>query len=340
MLPGLAQERDGKAAHELYELRLTERLSSARLEVLKTKLRKTKAKAALVALADQSAFENLPKDEIPDVPAPDTAEQRHIVRLAFDYLSGAVPRLPNLYATRVTARYDDTSQDPILPAGTYVVGGLIHQAGSSKSIVVYRDHKEVLDSGKKRRSYEEDKGLVTRGTFGPILFVVMGDAARSGVTFSRWEQGVSGLEAVFRFSVTKDKSHYEVAYRRVSDNTSMTNLERPTRYHGEVALDAATGTIMRLTVMADLEPDAELLKADVMVEYASVEIAGKSYICPVRSVALSQGRVMSAGRSRPGAVKISAAVTRLNDVVFSDYHVFRTEMRVITDDTPETGQKP
>jgi hypothetical protein len=334
MLAEVAHKRDSAGARELYELRLTERLSSAKLDTLKAAMHKARARAALVALADASAFLNPPDDEVPVAPAPDIAEQRHIVGLAVDYLVKTVPKLPNFFATRTTIRYDDTTEDPYRPGVFFALGDPLHESGIASAIVVYRDHKEVVDAGAGRgKKAAEDAGLVTRGTFGPILSTVMFDAVRGELRFSHWEQGGDGAEAVFRFSVAKDKSHYDVAYTQPTNRDPKGAQERPTGYHGEVAFDPASGAILRLALEAEVEPDAAMVRADVMVEYGPVEIGGKNYICPVRSVALSQGRVLVPGADRFGVIKkLGPEVTRLNDVVFSDYHMFRSEMRVLTGD--------
>jgi hypothetical protein len=63
-----------------------------------------------------------------------------------------------------------------------------------------------------------------------------------------------------------------------------------------------------------------------MVEYAPVEIGAQTYICPVRGVALSKIPVVRAG----GDAKHPAPVeTRLNDVSFTHYHLFRAETKIL-----------
>jgi len=65
-------------------------------------------------------------------------------------------------------------------------------------------------------------------------------------------------------------------------------------------------------------------RADIMVEYGAVAIGGKGYTCPVRSASIATG---------VSPMKLSATlyVTRLDDVAFSGYHVFRTETRILPD---------
>ena len=87
---------------------------------------------------------------------------------------------------------------------------------------------------------------------------------------------------------------------------------------------------------ADLDTGLPIQRAEVMVEYGAVDIGGKTYFCPVRSVSLSRGRTVNAFHDEDDNSRTwGPSVTMLNDVVFGEYHVFRAEMRVISGDIPE-----
>jgi hypothetical protein len=67
-----------------------------------------------------------------------------------------------------------------------------------------------------------------------------------------------------------------------------------------------------------------------MVEYGPVEIGGKTYICPVRSVSIAEGRTAIVQQKRiKGSSTPGAETILLNDVAFGDYHVFRSESRIV-----------
>ncbi|MGO9339919.1 MAG: hypothetical protein ACLPY1_20660 [Terracidiphilus sp.] len=336
------KKRDSALARELFGLRLTERLGGSKLESLKAPLPGRRAKEALVALADESAFLSPPEAELPSLPAPGLPEERQIISLMVTYLGNTIPRLPNFYATRTTAHYDDTEEDENRPGVSLFSGEPLHWGGVSSATVIYRNGEEIVDPGplKRKQANPEEIGLVTKGTFGPILATVIGDASRSQMMFSRWEQGADGPVAVFNVSVPKEKSHYQVAYRSPSQTQA---VEQPTAYHGEISIDPATGTILRVTVEADFEAgiEMEMVRADIMVEYGPVDIGAKRYICPIRSVSLSQGRGKVAVRNAIGFTnRLGPEITRLNDVTFGNYHVFRAEVRVLTGDDPVPGEKP
>jgi hypothetical protein len=294
-----------------------------------------------VEVADASVFLSLPGAEIPAQPSPDHDEQRRIVAKALVYLSETIPKLPNFYATRTTTRYEDVRDDKKRPGSSILTGKPLDMAGSSSVVVLYRDGSETLRpvAGKRRGAYPEEKGLVTKGTFGPILSTVMVDASHGEVRFSRWERGPERPMAVFSFVVPRGESHYTVAYRNPSAQSQNYDLQ-PSGYHGEIAIDPVTGTILRIALQADLDLDSAMLRADIMVEYGAVDIGDKTYTCPVRSVAISQGHTAILIRDIfENGSALGPPVTRLNDVSFSDYHLFRGDVRIVSGDPPDPEKK-
>jgi hypothetical protein len=118
---------------------------------------------------------------------------------------------------------------------------------NSKVVDVYRDGKEVIDPREwgKHSHPPEGEGLITRGTFGPILLTVIVDAHGE----MTWERGSAGMLAVIRHSVPANQSHYSVAFHGLSSDKG--DAEPITGCYGKVAIDPATGTILRLTVQAE-----------------------------------------------------------------------------------------
>jgi hypothetical protein len=287
-------KRDGKVASELSGLEMTARLSTAALSRYETYLPGRQARQALLALADRSAFLDPPADEIPAMAKPDPAAQRKMLTLAIDYVSKTIRQLPNLFATRATTSFEDNlwTRTKLRPAGTY------------SAIVRYRDGDEQIGSA---LFASLAPGLTTSGEFGPILGTALLDAAHGNLTWSHWEQGAAGPEAVFRYAVTADKSHYVVD-------------GEPCAYYGEIAIDPETGTVRRVVLRGDMEPPSTFLSANIMVEYGPVELGGKTYICPLRGVALSQ----------------ELASGYVNDVIFEQYHLYHATARILPgrDDGP------
>lgn len=335
---------DADLALELAAMELTERLSAARLARLDAEAPGGKAQQALQALADESVFLDLPAADISRDAAPDRAQKIAILNRAIDFVGKTVPRLPNFFATRDTTRFEDTPAERSRFASDSIPYQPPHAVDSSSVIVLYRDGHELVEDeaaqtdAKKKKHKPARHELSTAGEFGPILTTVVGDAVHGQVTWSHWEQAAAGQLAVFRYTVPKEASHYAVTVPGIGQETQETPA-----YHGEIAVKPADGSILRMTMQAELKPAGSVARADLMVDYGPVEIGGKPYICPVRSVALSRVRMIH--RLLNDARTLNAVFgpfqTRLNDVVFKEYHLFRVEMRILTDDAaqPLTQQR-
>jgi hypothetical protein len=327
---------DADVAQQLSDFELTERLSTTTLTRLESNSPGTRTSQELKILADQSAFLSLPAAEIPPIPAPDVAAQRKMMGLVVNYLSKTIRQLPNFYATRVTTHFEETPQ-------TQTEWGAIpyrplHETNTFNVTVLYRDGQEVVDAGKDKpaASKQQGKGLSDWGVFGPILSTVFLDAAKSNLSWSHWEQTPTGTQAVFHYAVPLENSHYRVNYCCVLNpggdpGDPMKPFDRIVGYRGEIAVDPHEGSILRLTIEADLRPTDPISRAALMVEYGPVEIGGQRYICATRSVALSTallvGRVLDDGQVTPGPPQ-----KLLNDVAFEQYHLFRSDTRILTGD--------
>lgn len=316
---------DAEVARQLSGLELTERMSHARLELLAQNVPGTKSRWALVALADASVFLDPPAPDALSQSPPDLNQQGRMIDLTVEYLGKTLPTLPDFYATQTIVRYEDARRIGATTAKSQDDSSW-RIVGNSKVVVAYRDGKEVVDPREwgQHPSLPVGEGLITWGTFGPIPSTVILDAAHGKMIWDHWESGRAGTLAIFRYSVPENQSHYSLAFHGFSSDT--VDARHGTGYHGEVAVDPATGTILRLTVQADLTMDYwPILRGDIMVEYGPVEIGGKYYTCPIKSVSISREDALIAGNPE---------ISRLNDVTFADYHLFRSDSRVLPGNIP------
>jgi hypothetical protein len=358
LLYSLRGKSDGKVAQELSDLELTERVSLARLAHWEREFPGSKTHEALTKLADLAASLNPPAADVVPIPGPDSGTQERMLALASEYVKTTITRLPNFIATRETTHFEDTpSLETVIAGGSNTVGlrsramrgpGMtvssteyksLHSTGSYSTTVTYRDGTEVHDAntGKGKSEDKPAAGLTTNGEFGPILSVVMGDAMRGEVTWQRWEQGTSEPVAVFRYAVPEEQSNYLVG---VPSEGKIKEIY--TSYRGEIAIDPATGAILRIIVVAELPPPYEAMQIAMLVEYAPVTIGEQSYICPVRGVAFSKVPVAHGAAPQEGsAVSVQ---TQVNDVAFTQYHLFRSEARIVTEESGKgdapTGSPP
>jgi hypothetical protein len=210
----------------------------------------------------------------------------------------------------------------------------LHSTGSSSTTVAYRDGHEVHDADAQKNSNDAkpSASLTTSGEFGPILSVVLGDAMRGTVAWQRWEQGASDPVAVFRYAVPAEQSNYRVG---IPSGGKFEDVYPG--YRGEIAIDPATGAILRIGVMAEFPAPYQAMQNAILVEYAPVTIGEQSYICPVHGVAFS--RIPVAQGAAPRQEPAVDVQTQLNDVVFTQYRVFGPEARIVTNESG-TGDAP
>jgi hypothetical protein len=347
---------DKEAALRLTAMELAERLSKARYEHLKSELPGEKTQLALLALADASAFLNLPAADMLRLPVPDSAAQGRIVSKAADFVMATVPKMPDFYASRTTTRFQDLKVSYWLNEPVVVENQGFHFVDRVSASVTYRNGREVVEPppGKKPGSTViSTSGLSNWGVFGPLLGVVMADILKGKIGWGHWEQGPTGPLAVFRYAVAEGKSNYTVRYCCFrAEHGEMRQFEAVPAYHGELAIDPATGAIYRLLLKTDLQPDLPMERIDVVVDYGPVEIGGKTYICPLESTSLSRAEAQifhgywfyvdkhdkpdPTGKTVKRTETVSQPkVTAINDVVFENYHQFRTEIRILPEESAE-----
>jgi hypothetical protein len=219
-----------------------------------------------------------------------------------------------------------------------LVSKTLHLVGRYSAAVHYRKGREEIHAEAAQSS---PQGLTTSGEFGPILSTSLLDAAQGHLVWSHWEQGATGPEAVFRFAVPAEKSHYEVAYCCIiKRNGDRVYYRQFSAYNGEIAIDPSTGTIFRLSLKATgLKSTDPIVKANIVVEYGAVELGGKTYICPLRGIALSlasEVQPLLGGREED----FPPLQTSLNNVVFEQYHLYSASSRVLPGYTEEQLRKP
>ena len=354
LLDSLHGKSDAKVAGELWDLELTERVTAARLAHWETEFLGSRTHEALIKLTDMAAFLDPPAADVTPIAAPDLQTQERMLVLAAEYVKSAKARLPNFLATRKTTHFEDTaSTDAMGMSRDYAMGArgkpvlmmpecaagntaykFLHSAGTSSTQVAYRDGEEVrvADTGQGKNTGVTPGGLTTVGEFGPFLSIVMGDAVRSEVVWLRWEKGAGDPVAVFRYAVPAEQSNYQVG---IPLGGKIDNVYPG--YHGEIAIDPATGAILRMSAVFEMAAPYQAMKSAILVEYAPVEIGAQSYICPVHGVAFSRVPVAMDTETQQATGPMQ---TQMNDVVFTQYHVFRSQAQIVTDGSGDATPAP
>lgn len=312
---------------ELSRVRLTERLSGTRLQSLMTALHSKKARAALEQLADESTFLPPPSSGVLADPPPDAGEQQRILSAAMNYLNEVIPRLPNFFARRTFVGFNETAGYHELMTAIDPVP--LHVEEQSKANVQYRQGAEIVDASPALR---ESRGspLNTYGTFGPILRGTLAVMRLPGsVRWSRWEQEAGERRAVFRYATPMEGSEFRVEGCCLARDGATKFAIRP-GYHGEIAIDPASGAILRIQMQADLQGFVPTTQADMMVEYGPVAIGGKTYILPLRAVSIWRGRTVPALEEWNQSFHTWGPYETAMDVfTFERYHAFQSEIRML-----------
>ncbi len=354
-----AHKEDSEVAKKIGNVQLTERLTGSTLDRLTAKLSPGPlAKLALQLLADQSSFLDPPASELPANPPPDAAAQAHLLALARGYVVEALSRLPNLFATRTTFRFDDSPQ--VLKVNEWPIRAGLHMVAHTSREITFRDGKEIVtplhSSASTSDSSEPELGMQASGEFGPDLVVVMTDSANGKVDWSHWEVGSAGPLAVFRYAVPRSASHYAVSYCCIRDTSAQSASSRGGRrggrsniqtienshpfkdtpgYHGYIAVDSASGVILRITIEAEFKVGDPLDQASSVVQYGPVVLGNRRSICPLASMTFTQEHI-DAGSTVPpnGTIRV------LNETTFTHYQRLGSTVRMIPNAAENNGAAP
>ncbi len=310
-------------------------------------VRDEREREALKAVADVAEFlAPAPSDALPD-PFPGLESEMEILKRTYDYVANSIPKLPDFFAARTIVSYQEPQvrdEDSCKMPSTEEP---LRVAFTARGTVLYRNGAEVVDAEKtnrKRLLKGSEHALDTQGTFGPVLAYVLAAAAqgKSTVRWSRWERSDKGNLAVFRFLVPSTTPMFEITYCCLPEGDGTQLYRNMTGRHGEFAVDPTSGAVMRLVIEADLDEDraprAPLIRSALMVEYGPVEIGGKPFICPVRSVSLSRGRTLRELHEwGMNFIVYAPFETLVNDFSFNDFHKFGSESRMLTgfDEIPD-----
>ena len=341
MLAADRSSSDAEFARQLAALELSERLSKTKASALVSAARGKRTREALRILADASVFLDPPADEIPTAAPPEPDAQRRMLSLTAEYLSMTIHKLPNYIARQTTVRYQETPQLANGSIDTWTRP--LHVTDTLSATLYYRNGSEVAEPVKPRgrRENAEDPQLATYGTFGPVLAGLRDAIQRhTDMAWVRWEQSASGPVAVFRYAVPSEASQYQAKACCLPDGDGRSAFLHYVGYHGEIAIDPQSGTVVRLEWSADVKSTTPVAQSRIMIEYGPVDIGGTKYVCPVRSISMMRARsVAETSEWDESFLTYGPYATMLNEIEFSNYRVFRSTARILPDFTPAPDDK-
>ncbi len=119
-------------------------------------------------------------------------------------------------------------------------------------------------------------GAISAGEFGSALEEVFDPRSHTAFSWDREETHHGHREWVFAFHVPKNAGT-TIVYRD-------SDKEIPVSYSGRIFIDTATYEAVEITSKYDLPPDFPIKLVERTVEYATEQIASKSYSLPARSL--------------------------------------------------------
>jgi hypothetical protein len=285
-------------------------------------------------LEGRSAILAPPASDLPSTPAPDVAAQKVILAKAVDYVTKIYSQNPHLTGSKTTSRYQDGVESIRTNSGQTSSMPNVGHAWELPNMFMrfLGTHTEPVESDKgielnpalRQTELESDKrakgspvvkqktpwgqnGQISEGGPGPILSVILQEAAASGnLHWARWEKVDKASAAVFSFAVEKKKSHYEVNYccfpvtqdtGRYGYEGTEGNMQMATDwkafktivgFHGEFFIDPETGTVLRVVTQAGLKPTDFVHQEDMRIDYAPVAVGDKTYVLPVDSFTFTE----------------------------------------------------
>jgi hypothetical protein len=327
---GLHGQSDTEIAIRLSAVRLTEQLSDSALNgILASDKVGPQSAEALVALAAESQLREAPRAAWMQAPAPDAESQRYMVDAMTTYARDTIGHLPDFMATRVTRTFENVA----IPSGRMNKKPIVrlHYMREAQRQVTYRGGHEVIESASEAAGKSlgaSSTGFESWGEFGPILRMLMSDSVAGSLRWDHWEQSSAGKRAaVFQYHVPKPASHYSIDFCCYQEDVSSPwrEVRAQPGYHGFIYFDPETDTVNAITLIADFPPESELTESGLAVQYGQVEIGGKKYVCPVRSVAVSVNRDF-----RLEAIDGVGLDRHVNVESFTSYHKFGSDARILT----------
>ena len=318
---------DKEIAERLSRVDLSEELTAGSLaRILRDSSLGAEALQQLEILSAASVLQPAPASELPDEPPPDQAAQTRILATARDVAKHALHVLPDLLVVRETQSFNNLP----LPGAKKGQKPQIemHFASEAHREIAVRKGREV-GTAASDQSAALSSGLSTWGDFGAMLAVIFGDSSDASMQWKRWQTSDAGTRlAVFAYQVPRPDSHYTIdfcCYRESEDDPTDHSFRDQPGYRGEISIDPANGEIHRITLQAELSDSSPVSRSAIAVQYGHVMIGGRSYLCPIRGVAVSE--LYNADMQKDYGIPLERHV---NKVEFTHYHKFGSTSRILT----------
>ena len=133
----------------------------------------------------------------------------------------------------------------------------------------------------------------------------------------RWESGQGENIAVFGFEVPMAESTDFEGGCCLPDAEGENPFRKQAGYRVEISIDPSDDTVLRLQQQFDMHEYVPMDRDEILIDYGPVNIGGKTYFCPVRSVSVARGRsIISLKAWGQSFLSYGPYSTKLNDMRF------------------------
>ena len=307
---------DEEVATQLKLVELSEELTASAKSSLAEYLPGPLSAEQMAILEGRSAMLAPPAADLPAAPAPDLTAQKAMLAKAVHYVLKSYMQSPRLTASKTTSRFQDgvenirtnsgmNSHMPNTDRSWEPPNMFMRLLGTHPAPEESEKGIELIPAVKQKTPWGQN-GQISDGGPGPILSVILQDAAAGKLDWSRWETVNGRQTAVFAFAVEKGKSHYEVnyccfpvtedtgrfGYEGVEANFQTGTTWKPFKtvvgYRGEFFIDPDTGTIVRAVTHAELKPTDFVHQEEMRIDYGPVTVGDKTYVLPQDSFTLTE----------------------------------------------------
>lgn len=194
--------------------------------------------------------------------------------LAGDYAQRYVSNLPDFLCDQVVRQFESGRKDHWKEHET-LTSRLTFVNGKEHRTLELVNGKGVQPGANRWRP----SPLVTEGEFGLLIASVFSAHSDADFHFNRWETLDGKHLAVFDYSIDRDHS---------SLSLTLSDLGRAfIPYHGSFFVDAAGGTIWRISSEAEEIPrELRTLQIVTTIHYGQVAVGPRQYILPVEAEVL------------------------------------------------------
>ena len=315
MLAELRQEHkaDDQVANRLKDLELTEPLTESAMHSFADDEPGLLTLVQLRILALESALLAPPDAELPKVAAPDAAMQGAMMKRMVEYIAKRYSHVPRMTADKILTRYQNgpeefhagsgqKSQMAVSNPGVAPPNPYFRYMGKRTAVVPVQGGIELPGLKTNPNSFVSQQAQVVSDGSGPVLGVILLDAAKGKLSWQRWQMIDGRQVGVFAYAVPRSQSHYQMSYccfpkmesigirtagiEAWGVATSFEPFESTPGYHGELFVDPATGEVVRVILQTDMKPEELVVSEETRLDFGEASVGGAAYILPLREVTL------------------------------------------------------